>query len=603
MKINGKFALIFFNLWLFSLVSLVAQETRGNPLLPVKTESPRDVMRSFINAMNDYKRGLDQNDEQLESRIQDAIRCLNLEDVNVLLRDDQGREAAIYLKEVMDRVIILDYSKIPNLEEIESKSKEHRVPVWRLRKTDIRVSRVSQGERTGEWLLSPNTVLNARNYYLKVKHMPYLKSTTQGAGFRPPWLEEKIPSWMREQFLMLSWWQWIGFCLSVLIGLLIKQTVKYLITLLKKLARRSRNEWDDLLVEAVASPVGYLAACLFWFVCLRMLNLEGIAMTVAMVLLKVIFSVVVVWLAYRLTEVMTEWLRKLSEKTESTLDDQLVPLFSRTLKIIVIVLGVLISIQNLGVNVLSLLAGLGIGGLAFALAAKDTVANFFGSLMILFDRPFQVGDWIKVNGEEGTVEEIGFRSTRIRTFYNSLVSIPNSEIANTNIDNMGARTFRRTMTTLGVTYDTDPQLLELFLEGIKNIIKANPSSRKDYYHVIFNGFGDSSLEILLYFFFKVPDWNQELLERQNVYLEILRLAKQLGIEFAFPTQTLHLESMPGKAPARKPTTVSDKKMRKLVKDFGPGGIKSSPQGLGYFTPPYDEQGGLSTAGGDGDRGD
>src|SRR5690606_2130508 len=144
--------------------------------------------------------------------------------------------------------------------------------------------------------------------------------------------------------------------------------------------------------------------------------------------------------------------------------------------IFVVVVGALVGAQNLGIEVFSVLAGLGIGGLAVALAARDSLANFFGSIMIMVDRPFRVGHWIISKGEEGIVEDIGFRSTKIRTFYNSVVSIPNSELAIAPVDNMGLRRFRRVRTTIGVTYDTPPEKIEAFLEGIKNIIKANPAS-------------------------------------------------------------------------------------------------------------------------------
>jgi MscS family membrane protein len=234
---------------------------------------------------------------------------------------------------------------------------------------------------------------------------------------------------------------------------------------------------------------------------------------------------------------------------------------------------------------MSLLAGLGLGGLAFALAAKDTAANVFGSIMILWDRPFVVGDWIRVGAAEGTVEEIGFRSTRIRTFYDSQISVPNSQMANVEVDNLGRRLYRRTRQILGVTYDTSPEKMELFLEGLKNIIKASPVTRKDYFHVVFAGYGSSSLEVMLYYFLKVSDWSQELIAKQNINLEILRLAKELNVDFAFPTQTLHVESMPANDKVEADDSLDLAKAKEVSREFGPGGKQAKPQGLGYFTPP------------------
>jgi len=192
---------------------------------------------------------------------------------------------------------------------------------------------------------------------------------------------------------------------------------------------------------------------------------------------------------------------------------------------------------------------------------------------------------MKISDLEGTVEEIGFRSTRIRTFYNSVIVVPNTKIATTAVDNMGLRQFRRVRTTIGVTYNTPPEKLEAFLEGIKNIILANPATRKDFFHVVFNDFGPSSLDILVYFFLRVPDWSHELVERQNVLLEIVNLAHTLGVSFAFPTQSLHVESMPGQPqPGHAP--VGNELLAGSAKAYGPGGGRSRPQGSGLFVPPY-----------------
>ena len=234
---------------------------------------------------------------------------------------------------------------------------------------------------------------------------------------------------------------------------------------------------------------------------------------------------------------------------------------------------------------MSVLAGLGLGGLAFALAAKDACANFFGSIMILLDRPFNIGDWVIIGETEGSVEEIGFRSTRIRTFYDSLITVPNSILANANIDNMGQRNYRRIKAFFGLTYDTPPEKMEAFLEGVKNIVKANPYTRKDYYHVVFTAYGNFSLDVMLYCFSKVPDWSAELVQRQNIYLEILRLAEKIGVDFAFPTQTLHMESFPGQESLRIPHQIDVSKLSDTASRFGPSGLYSKPGGQGLFTPP------------------
>jgi MscS family membrane protein len=238
---------------------------------------------------------------------------------------------------------------------------------------------------------------------------------------------------------------------------------------------------------------------------------------------------------------------KLAEKTESTLDDQLVPLIRKTLKALVVIIGTLFVLkEGLEVDIVPFLTGLSIGGLAFALAAQDTIKNFFGSIMIFIDKPFQVGDWITSGDVDGTVEEVGFRSTRVRTFRNSVMYIPNGKIADATIDNHGLRQYRRFYTTLTVTYDTPPQLMEIFVEGLRKIVESHPDTRKDGYHIYFNNLSSYSQDIMFYIFFEVPNWAEELRCRHEILVSIVKLANNLGVRFAFPTQTLHMEDFPGK---------------------------------------------------------
>ena len=251
-----------------------------------------------------------------------------------------------------------------------------------------------------------------------------------------------------------------------------------------------------------------------------------------------------VWSAYRLVDVAAVYFASVAARTETHLDDLLVPLLRRGLKVLVVAVGVIFVAQNLDVNVSSLLAGLGIGGLAFALAAKDTVENLFGSFTVLIDHPFKIGDWVKIGDLEGTVEELGLRSTRIRTFYNSVITVPNSRLVQAAVDNLGARKYRRLSCKLGVQYDTSPEKIEAFCEGVRELIRRHPYTRKDYYMVYFNEFADFSLNILLYVFWETPDWPTELRERHRLLVDIVRIAKRLGVEFAFPTSTLHVSSMP-----------------------------------------------------------
>lgn len=348
--------------------------------------------------------------------------------------------------------------------------------------------------------------------------------------------------WLYSSTLGIAHGDWLFFLACVFAGLVLKKSSHLLVIWAKRFTRKTSNSFDDAILDAVERPLGGILASLFWIVCASRVELSEDAGFFLEKGLQILLSFYLIFAAYRLTDVLADFLDRLSKKTENELDDHLVPLISKTLKVFVVVFGSLVTIQNLGVNVLSLLAGLGLGGLAFALAAKDTAANLFGSLMIIIDRPFKVGDWIVVDDAEGTVEEIGLRSTRIRTFYNSQVSIPNSKTANVDIDNMGRREFRRVYVRLGITYSSTVEKVEAFRSAIRDIITAHPHTRKDNFHVYFNNYADSSLEIMVYFFLKTPDWASELKCREEILLEIMRAAEKVGVSFAFPTRSLHLET-------------------------------------------------------------
>lgn len=297
-------------------------------------------------------------------------------------------------------------------------------------------------------------------------------------------------------------------------------------------------------------------------------NVENVMNQVA----SLVAAAAIILVAYRAIDILVDVLARRAAKTETMLDDSLVPLLRTAMRLFVTVVGVLFVLQNLDVNVSSLIAGLGLGGLAVALAAQDTVRNLLGGVTIFADKPFEVGDWVVVDGVEGTVETVGFRSTRVRTFYNSLVSVPNGNLTDSGIDNMGQRRWRRYKTTLGVGYHTTTDQMQAFVEGIRAIIQANTGMRQDFYMVEFHGFGATSLDVLVYCFIDADDWNEELRTRHVLNLDIMRLAESLQVDFAFPTQTLHIAEMPGQ-PQQRPNVPDRAHLREVVNSFGPGGAR------------------------------
>lgn len=391
-----------------------------------------------------------------------------------------------------------------------------------------------------------------------------------------------IPDSLRVDVFGVEGWQILALLLVFVAGLIVRKTIQFLLRRrFAPLAQQLGAESVGRIVDVFAGPGSTLVVAAMLAAFYPQLGLPFGASAALEIVVRALVVGSLVLSVYRLVDVAADRLAAKAASTASKLDDQLVPLLRRALKVVVVIAGVLFLLQNLNVNVGSLLAGLGIGGVAVALAAKDTVANFFGSIMIFVDRPFQIGDWVKIGDTEGIVEEVGFRSTRVRTFYNSRVTIPNAHFTEAAIDNMGLREYRRTVTTLGLTYDTNPEQMQAFVEGIRSIILANEYTRKDYYEIHFAGFGAHSLDVMVYIFFKVDSWTAELRERHNVYMEILRLAHEIGVAFALPTQTIHIDHVaPVDTESRMSTPKEPAEMARIVRAFGPDGELSRPRGPG-----------------------
>ncbi len=252
----------------------------------------------------------------------------------------------------------------------------------------------------------------------------------------------------------------------------------------------------------------------------------------------------IAWLIYRLVDVVEHYLSTWAASTETTFDDQLVPLVRKALRVFVVVLLTLFILKNvMGRDISTLLAGLGLGGLAFALAAKDTIANLFGSAVIFTDRPFKVGERVVIDGYDGVIEEVGFRSTRIRTLTGHLVAIPNATVANTSIENIGERPYIKRSMSITVTYDTTPDKIERAIAIIKEMLAARkdnfPEDRPGRAH--FTEFGATSLNISATYWFAPPEWEDYLAFTHDFNMELLHRFNDEGIEFAFPTQTLYLK--------------------------------------------------------------
>ncbi len=483
-------------------------------------------------------------------------------------KDEQKLELAQQLLKVFDaRGLLIDYEQIPANPNYSDSLSGMQQYILFPSLPEVYLTKTAQNE----WVFSRSTINN----------IPELYQNTFNSWVT--FIIDNLPDWTHSEWLGIQIWQYIAVFLWLLAGLVLMKIFNFLLdNYVRRVAQKTKFTWDDDLIDGVEQPSGYIFLMTFYTLTYSNLQFSVTISHVLSSVLEIALSAAVVWLFYNLADVISKYLGMLTDKTETTLDDQLIPLIRKTLRVFVIVMGIIAILQNNGYNVASLIAGLGIGGLAVALAARETLANFFGSVTIFMDRPFKIGDWIKTGDVEGTVEEVGFRSTRIRTFYNSLVSVPNSNLANTDIDNLGLRRYRRLKTVLNLTYSTTPEQMEAFVEGIKAIVKANDHFRQDFYEVHFNSFGAHSLDVLVYVFFDVPDWSTELQQRHNFLLEVLRLAKEVGVEFAFPTQTLHMDSFYKDEPRKPGEKRSEEELASAVFGFGPKGEKGTPDGIRIY---------------------
>jgi MscS family membrane protein len=456
---------------------------------------------------------------------------------------------AISLKQILDgRGIYIDLSSIPrNRNHFDSTHLENQYAL-----TDFFPEIVLKKEGN-EWVYPASSIVA-----IDQAHKQVFKWGTDR-------LLDVLPTFGTRKIWGMYMYQYVGILFLILASTIIHFLFSFFFNRLfiRLIKNAGHNTFADGFLLPVARPASMFVVLSLVSIFVPLLQLPPSISQYGLLLIQALIPLFGTIVFYRFINIIALYLHRVANRTNSTLDDQLVPLVRKTLKTFVIIVGTLFILDNLRINILPVLTGLSIGGLAFALAAQDTIKNFFGSLMIFIDKPFQIGDWITSGDIDGNVEEVGFRSSRIRTFRNSLMYVPNGQLADSTIDNHGLRNYRRFYTTLGLTYDTPPELIETFITGLRKIVDTHPNTRKDYYNIYFNDLGDFNLQIMFYIFFQVPTWPEELRCRHEILLEIMKLAKELGVNFAFPTQTLHIENQPGQpslSPAYLDTSEAQKKM-------------------------------------------
>ncbi|MGI6649624.1 MAG: mechanosensitive ion channel family protein [Bacillota bacterium] len=336
----------------------------------------------------------------------------------------------------------------------------------------------------------------------------------------------------------------ISFSIFLAFLLLRKVFVSYVFKFLLRMAGKIPTDVLKNILTVFERPARVLFIILGLYFSLLYLPYVDAAQDIITRLFRSSIIVLVAWGIYNLDIVYSGLLKNIGKNIGIQFDEIIVPFLSKIIKLITVLLAISIIAQEWDYEVSGFIAGLGLGGLAFALAAQDSLSNLFGGMVIIVDKPFTVGDWISTPSVEGIVEDITFRSTKVRTFAQAIVTVPNSKLANEPITNWAAMGKRQITFHLKVAYSTPRAKLEKCVERIKTTLIEHPDVHKQTIFVVFDRYNDSSLDIFLYFFTITTVWQEFLMVKQDINFKIMRILEEEGVSMGLPTTNVHLESRP-----------------------------------------------------------
>lgn len=532
-----SYFLLFFILPFF----LVAQTTTKSEI-DVDLSNPNSTIYTHIYFL--------QNDSYYPEKSAKTIYGLEIE---------EAIDKAKKIKKVLDgKGLYLDFNKIPNnpnYNDTIGYSSYFKFVPFPERMPQIFVEKINEN-----WYYSSETVNNIDDIYEAVF----------------PWyvrkLQNLVPEYGHTTVFNIEVWQYVFLIIIVIFTLIIFIITKRIaFFILQKIQLKVTKHDANFLVKQelkkLAHPISLLIALQFVDVVFPSLQFSLIINKWVFLAVNISQTVFWIYVFLKLVKVIMRIYAEFTERTHGKLDDQLVPILHNFFTGLVIIFGTFKLLHLFGLDTTTLLAGATIGGLAFALASQDTVKNLIGTITIFLDKPFHIGDWIEAGEVTGTVEQVGFRSTRVRAADTSLYQIPNSKLSEMVIRNAGVRLFRRYTTTLGLRYDTPPILIDTFTEGVREIIKAHPETRKEGYVVEFTGFGDSALEIMVNVFFVSLAWSDEQASKHKLHIAIVKLAKALGVDFAFPSTTMMIEQFPDKVNLAPNYSSDENKIKQILEEI------------------------------------
>jgi len=519
------------------------------PLESADTSSPRTTLKSFLGAMHDaYPENRNGRTYRLRvqrlATVNRVLRSLDLSELAPVVRTSLAKEAAVCLKEVLDRIELPPESEWPDSEEVAEKE----IIKWTIPHTDISIVQIKEGPRKGEFLFSTETVERATDFYGLVKDMDYVERNTITPGFYEIFISEPgwmipirwIPAWARTRWYGQAIWQWTGLVVSLLIGLVVMVAI-YVVG--RRRAIQLRSNSARYVVTLLFPITAMLVPLTIKYFIVEQLQIYGYMVVTISFALQLVFlfamMIMVVSVGNRLAELIiaTPWVQP------TRLDSQLIRLTCRVLSIVGATVVMLEGGRLLGIQLTTLLAGAGVGGLAMALAAQDSLKNVLGSMMIMLDKPFKIGERIVAKGYDGTVEDIGLRSTKIRLLTGHQVSIPNEEMARAEIENIGRRPHIRRAATIELPSGLPSAKIKRALEILRGILKNHEGMRENYPPRVFlRDVNEASIGIFMVYWYHPPEYWDYLAFSERVTLQMSEQFEAEGIAFAVPALTVHMQS-------------------------------------------------------------
>ena len=544
---------LIFALVLLPFVQTANTATDAYPLKPLDTSSPRATMKAFMGQMSRaYQTGLVKGpkDETVIALLNRAAECLDLSEIAPNLVKHVGIETALLLKEIFDRIELPPDEKIPDKITAGSDG----LKSWTVPNTAIRIVMVEKGPRKGEFLFSTHTVGRTREFYDRVAHLPYKPGSSVGAyedyifgpgPFIPQGLIRILPGWTNKGIYDQAIWQWFGLFITLFIaGLFIVMVFRW------SRPRRTDAEISDeeapvsrwSLRKLIFPAIWMLVALMTEYFVDEQINITGDALKFTKIFLRTVFFIACGWAIVAIGNGVAHSIIASKRLFARNIDANLIRLVSRIATLVLLCVLLWNTSDYLGMSLTAVFASAGIVGLGVALAARETLANFFGGVSIFLDRPFKSGDFIVLDsGERGQVVDVGLRSTRLLTRDDIQISIPNSLMTNTKIINESApRPHFRVRIKVGVAYGTNVDRVEEILLSVtfkNSMVVLTPAPR-----VRFRKFGDSALDFELLCWARRPEDRGRLVHELSI--QIYKAFDEAGIQIPFPQRDVHLRAKP-----------------------------------------------------------